>query len=383
MQHNEMNDIYSGETQEVQEVHAQNPAELAAQFMRRQNLPKFKLGENEDFYIPREKLADINRTYFQMLDDMQEGFSITPEALRSYMESVVFASYRGTIEEIQRKGEIDGIHKKEVYNAKLTQMTPAYVRRWYQFKSRPNLAMSLCLKEAELEAEIENSIYREQIAKQELILYGEPDTNDEQSEENYVQKNVQELFDTFIDTLVPKRKRKRFIKKNGEYLNGLLEEFIRRQRAMVKLSQKRTEGQEAELGEPEDLAAEPTDEAQTATEQVSDGEAFEVDLEETDYRDYEPEEDEFEALYELEELNEESELVEEVIPDAKNTVAEPEGEAKKSEENETAEAAQNTPAEAEQQLHGAEVESEPPEPEEVSESSEKTHSKHTDNVNQE
>ena len=163
----------------------------------------------------------------------------------------------------------------------------------------------------------------------------------------------------------------------------MLEEFIRRQRAMVKLSQKRTEGQEAELGEPEDLAAEPTDEAQTATEQVSDGEAFEVDLEETDYRDYEPEEDEFEALYELEELNEESELVEEVIPDAKNTVAEPEGEAKKSEENETAEAAQNTPAEAEQQLHGAEVESEPPEPEEVSESSEKTHSKHTDNVNQE
>ncbi|MDE6441905.1 MAG: hypothetical protein K2L12_04015 [Clostridia bacterium] len=369
-----MNDIYSGEPQELQEVHEHNPAELAAQFMRRQNLPKFELGENEDFYITRERLAEINRIYFQMLDDMREGFSVTPQEMRSYMESVVCVSYMSEIEKMQRRGKIDGIHKREVFNLKSSQMNPALVRRWYQITSRPNYAMSLCLKEAQLEAEIANSIYREKIAKHELFLYGSPEDNDEQSEEEYIKASTQELFDAFVSRLVPKRKRKRFIKKNGEYLSGMLEEFIRQQRAifklpcsendeqikegnikadaqeffdafvsefvrkrkrkrfikkngeylngmleefirqqfvMFKLLHKETENPaEPESEELENLVVEATEEAQTEFEQVID-ETLEEDPEEPDYREYEPEEDDFSDLYELEEPEEEGELEEE------------------------------------------------------------------------
>lgn len=206
------NNIYNGEPLGTPE---QEATKRARQRALQASLPKFKLEDGQEFYIPREKVIELNGAYFQMLDDMQAGFNIAPQDLRSYMESVVFFSYVGEITQLQRAGEIEGARKAMIHMLKKMQLTPANERPHIFARKRPNAAMRLCLREAGIETEVKKSEYRETINRQEEFLLDETE-------------RAEQLLYELMEGIVPRRKRKRFVRKNGEYLMGLLSEYIRK-----------------------------------------------------------------------------------------------------------------------------------------------------------
>ena len=153
------NSIYDGEP--VSDNPEQEESERREQRERQAQLPKFVLPEGAEFYIKREQIDALNRAYFDMLEDMRKGFAITNETLRSYMESVVFESYKNDVKKMQQAGEIAGEHKAEVYTLKKQMLTPEYERYGFRRrKIRPNYQMRLCMQEAKLEAEVESAAYR-------------------------------------------------------------------------------------------------------------------------------------------------------------------------------------------------------------------------------
>ena len=168
----EMNtSIYNGEF--INGSPEQEEAKRAARRERRANLPKFRLAEGERFYIPREKVIEAQRAYFLMLDEMKKGTVNADEEMRSFMESVLFESYKGEIYKLQEDYSIEGIHNDYVHAIKKGMTTPAMERSGLFRRRKPNYALRLCQKEAELEREMENAKHREDIARQEIFLYGE------------------------------------------------------------------------------------------------------------------------------------------------------------------------------------------------------------------
>lgn len=170
-QHDEINiaALYNGEPAGTPQ---QEAAKLAMQRERRANLPKFKLAPGERFYIPREKLIETQKAYYQILDDQRKGTVNASEDMRSYMESVLFEAYCGEIEKLQEEYSIDGLHKDYIHAIKKDMMTPCLERKGFFRRKKPNYALKLCQKEAALESEVDNSTYRETIARQEIVLYG-------------------------------------------------------------------------------------------------------------------------------------------------------------------------------------------------------------------
>lgn len=98
--------------------------EQSVQRKRRDILPKFTLGENEGFYISRDEITELNDSYNQILSDMQE--SPANEELRSYMESVIFASYVSEIEKKQMKNLLES----EVEHARITGLNSVLTPKW-------------------------------------------------------------------------------------------------------------------------------------------------------------------------------------------------------------------------------------------------------------
>ncbi|MDE5722187.1 MAG: hypothetical protein K2I30_05565 [Clostridia bacterium] len=190
MQHDEakITSIYNGEPAGTPQ---QEAAKLAIQRERRANLPKFELAEGERFYIPREKLIETYRAYYEMLDDMNNGTVNAGEEMRSLMESVLYESYKSEITELQKRYSISGRQSDYVHIINEHEMTPDYVverRGKGLFKRKittPNTAMLLCMKEAELERETEYAVRRENIARLELFLYGDAEEYIETFEEIY------------------------------------------------------------------------------------------------------------------------------------------------------------------------------------------------------
>lgn len=211
------NSIYDGIPVSSPEVEAFKRAE---RFARQAKLPKFKLEEGEEFYISRDKVQELNREYFLILDELKRGFSgISFEDLESYMRSVVQASYEGEVAKLQRDGAENAVSKNVIRNIKNELLTPDYVRvRRFSRRVRPNAPMQLCIEQARIEAEIEQSAFREEIAKQKEFIFGaEP-------EEPY--EAADELFYSLLDIFIPKHRQKRFIKKHGNVAIHLIEELI-------------------------------------------------------------------------------------------------------------------------------------------------------------
>ncbi len=163
--------IYNGEF--ISGSPEQEEAKRAAQRERRAILPKFELAEGERFYIPREKIVETQRAYFLMFDEMKHGTVNVDEEIRSFMESVIFEAYKGEIYKLQDDYSIEGIHKDCVHALKKGMTTPGFERKGLLRRKKPNYALRLCQKEAELETERENATHREDIARQEIFLYGE------------------------------------------------------------------------------------------------------------------------------------------------------------------------------------------------------------------
>lgn len=203
--------IYSGDPgNDSPERQAEKEAVRIAMQAR---LPKFRLEEGEEFLITESELVDIHDEYFQMLDSMKAGFSITGQEMRSYMESVVFASYRSRIEKLQRDRERQNVHRRNVDIITGQLVAPGYKRRLFRRK-RPNYPMQLCLREADIEAQNELAQYVDDIARQEEFVYDKCGS-------------VLDIFRAMIDNL-PKRQRRRYMKNNKELYKQLETEIISR-----------------------------------------------------------------------------------------------------------------------------------------------------------
>lgn len=209
--------LYNGDTMTV------NPAkEEAIERARRAKLPKLELPEGERLYIPRDKLVELYSAYFDIFNNMREGFRYAPEEAVSFGESVMFESLRSETYTMQETYRDAGEHARLVTQFKSINLEPKKVRPWFfghLGRKRPNYPLRLIMQQAELAAETENSVYREKIANQREFLYPE----EEQTAEDI---KASEFFNQFVTELVPARKQKRFIKKNGEYLNTLIYDFI-------------------------------------------------------------------------------------------------------------------------------------------------------------
>ncbi len=117
-------------------------AEQTAMQKRRDKLPKFTLGRHERLYIPREEIEKLNDVYHQMLDDMKE--SPAKEDLRSYMESLIFASYVRDVEKKQREHYLESEAERERLDGLNGTVTPLRWRKWYfPFKLNKNQAQIL------------------------------------------------------------------------------------------------------------------------------------------------------------------------------------------------------------------------------------------------
>jgi len=197
--------IYSGDP--ASGSPEQQAARAAKQRAIQTRLPKFRLEDGEEFYISEEELSEINEAYFEMLDNMKNGFNITGQEMRSYMESVVFASYKSKIEKIQRTREENDLSRQYIKAIKRGNLTPDYERRPFRRK-RPNLPMRLCIEEAELETQVELALLTEDIASQKEFVYGEYDT-------------AEEIFETIVSS-VPWYRRKQFRKKHKDILRQLV-----------------------------------------------------------------------------------------------------------------------------------------------------------------
>lgn len=163
--------IYNGEP--INGSPEQEEAKRAARRERLANLPKFRLAKGERFYIPRDKLKETHRAYFAMFDEMKKGTVNVEEETRSLMGSVIFEAYKGEIYKLQEDYSIEGIHNDYVHAIKKSMTTPGRERKGLFRRRKPNYALRLCQKEAELETERENATHREDIARQEIFLYSE------------------------------------------------------------------------------------------------------------------------------------------------------------------------------------------------------------------
>ena len=258
MQPNEMNDtisIYSGDP--ANESPEQQIAKAKQQRAIQARLPKFELAEGERFYVPREKIVELNQIYFEMLDDMSAGFKLANQNMRSFMESVVFESYKNEIESLQCEHSIEGKHKDEVYLYTKFYLQPEDEKRWIFGKKKPNYVKQLLLRMANIEAQRRLGKYRSDIAEQEEFIYGAPEEPEE----------LKELFNLIVDEISPLRK-KRFIKKHGENLMNLIEMLMQRPQEEPKpkevqppLKEEPTEleSSDAEPEQPNEPEPEPED----------------------------------------------------------------------------------------------------------------------------
>ncbi len=254
---------------------AQEAAKIAMQRAWRSKLPKFELLDGEEFFISENELKNINTEYFLMLDEMKKGLnSGASEEMYSFMQSVVFASYKSKIIKKQRDAAEAAIPLDVVKNIKAAEMTPGYYRKWKFGRKKPNDALLQCRRLANLEIAMEFSARQEEIAKREEFIYGEPtDTTD--------------LVSAFVYTL-PKRMRKRWLKQNSDFINRLFDIFIiqvkqNAERAAMEAVKKMQEKSVTSPQEQKEAVEEPISEETPATD--------EIELEVTD---------ELEELYELE-----------------------------------------------------------------------------------
>lgn len=180
-------------------------------------LPKFRLEEGETLNISEEEIKGLDSFYFEMLDEMKSGFNVANAEMRSYMESVVFAAYKSKIETRQKYGRIDSHRKSFVYDLKEQIVEPDYERRSFiefilRKPRKPNLAMQLCIEEANVEAEIELSKIRADIEKQKEFI-----------EEKKM--NRLEMIIDLIKESAPKIGRKRFEARTEKLFDMLRAEF--------------------------------------------------------------------------------------------------------------------------------------------------------------
>lgn len=99
---------------------------------RKKDLPKFKLGKGDDFYITLPQLSALNERYYKLLSDMQDAESvINPPELRSFMESVVYESYIAEISRMQRNNKLDGDIERERVESLNMLLSPHRWRSWY------------------------------------------------------------------------------------------------------------------------------------------------------------------------------------------------------------------------------------------------------------
>lgn len=109
--------------------------------LRVAHLPVFTLRKGESFYIKREELKELNDAYFKLFDDIKDGMQCVPDEPRSYMESVMFESYRAEIEEMQRNNKLAGETARLEVEKKSELLTPFEWRRF--FRRRSNQSMQL------------------------------------------------------------------------------------------------------------------------------------------------------------------------------------------------------------------------------------------------
>lgn len=279
-------------------VPLQTPEQEAAREARqrewRSRLPKFRLAEGEEFDIPREKLLELTGTYLDQLNNFQSGFMHASEEMRSFMESLFFEAFKSEVYALQRDGAIEGTHKREIYQQTKQLLNPGWIKRWrFSRKVKPNYAMKLCMREAQLEVENKLSEYREDIAKQEKILYGEP-------EAEQMPVKVEDVFNEIVDSLISPRKRDKFVQRNGAYLMGILAALVQR-----PVTQKEEAKPERELEDKQELSDSIKESAvpgEVPEEEIAEADLTELyDLEELDESDVEElEEEESEAQDESE-----------------------------------------------------------------------------------
>lgn len=226
-QHDEVNiaAIFNGEPSGTPE---QEAAKLAMQRERRANLPKLQLAEGERLYIPREKLVETHRAYYSIFDEQQKGTLNASEEIKSYMDSVIFESYRSEIDKMQSDYSDEGLREDYVHAIKKQMTTPDYERRGLFRRKRPNYAMILCQKKAELESDIHQSKIREDIDKQERFLYGAFEAVfDELEEITYMsaRRKKRGELETILDAIQDAHKQCNF--ETLEKLIGELDDSIR------------------------------------------------------------------------------------------------------------------------------------------------------------
>lgn len=107
-------------------------------------LPKLELKDGEALCLSREEISEIHDSYFSILLDMKEGESITPEEMRSYMESVVFSSYKSEIARRQNKNYLEYYTEERRIRTLREILTPSTWRNWWWiFKVHRNEAQIL------------------------------------------------------------------------------------------------------------------------------------------------------------------------------------------------------------------------------------------------
>lgn len=275
MQPEELNtiSIYSGDP--ANESPERQIAKERQQRAIQAKLPKFELEPNESFCIPREKIVELHDIYLEMLDNMAGGFKLASQDMRSYMESVVFESYKSELEALQREGAIEARNKNLIYTYKSQFLQANDVKRRFQ-KAKPNYVKRLMLKAAEIEADMNLAKYRAEISAQEEFLYGEPE-------------GLNDMFELIVDEISPKRK-KHFINKHGEQLKSLILKL------MLKTQYESTSNEPQEEPQPNKPCADieaPKSEEPNGPEEPNE-----------DF--IEPDADELDELYELEEPDEDA-----------------------------------------------------------------------------
>ncbi len=211
--------IYDGEP--INDNPEQAAAERREQRARQAKLPKFIIAENEELYIPREQIAELNKEYFNMLNDMRNGLAITNEELRSYMESVVFESYKNSIYQLREKNRQEIERRNLIRDLKESNLHPTYEKkRLFSRKLKPNYSMQLCLKEAEIESQIELSKYLDDIERQAEFVYG-----DQPEIDLFAENRLNDLIEVLIGEFLPFFERRKYLKRYGNSLKVLLTEY--------------------------------------------------------------------------------------------------------------------------------------------------------------
>ncbi len=262
MQHEETSiaAIYNGEPAGTPE---QEAAKRAIQREKRAKLPKFELGEDEQFYISREKVAETIQAYSQLSDDARAGCSGASEELRSLMESVITVSYENEVKKQQTEGAENAITENLIHRLTQQYLEPGYEKRHFFSRRKPNRALRQCMRAARAAANLIFAATDAKIAEQERFVYGIPEAPEE----------VEELYQTLIYELAwGKRKARKFEVKHGKRLMALLTDYT--QNLVRILSDHFDEELKKKIAELEEQHAK-----EKAAEQEEQPEAIEVDAE--------------------------------------------------------------------------------------------------------